>query len=186
VWLRVTGRDHSDVIPMSQENTMMDTLDLTEFDFTRRTWVDAPPAAVYDLVGDVSMIERWSPSASAVAYDEGDGPRVGAWFSGSNRRGERAWTTRSQVVSADPGVDFAFVVGGAEDGIVRWRWTFHAQGAGTVVAQSWQLLRADPVLGSTRADLVALRDHMAGSVETTLLALAEWVAAEKGRRARGE
>jgi hypothetical protein len=126
------------------------------------------------------MIEHWSPSASAVAYEPGEGPRVGAWFGGGNRRGEREWTTRSQVVSADPGVDFAFVVGGAEDGIVRWRWTFRARGTGTVVAQSWRLLRADPVLGATREDLVALRDHMAGSVETTLLALAEWIAAAKG------
>ncbi len=164
---------------------MLDTLDVTEFDFTRKTWVAAPPSTVYDLVSDVSAIERWSPSVSAVAYDEGGGPRAGAWFSGHNRRGEREWTTRSQVVSAEPGVDFAFVVGGAEDGIVRWRWTFRAHGAGTVVAQSWQLLRFDPVLGATHADLVALRDHTADSVESTLVALASWIAEQTVVEVRG-
>ncbi|MDH6222477.1 hypothetical protein [Streptomyces pseudovenezuelae] len=32
----------------------------------------------------------------------------------------------------------------------QWSWTFHLQGRGTVVEQSWQLLRLDPVLGTTR------------------------------------
>jgi hypothetical protein len=174
--------DHA--IPDEQgSTTVLDTLDLTEFAFTRQTWVAAPPAAVYDLVADVSAIERWSPSASAVAYDPGDGPAVGAWFSGHNRRGEREWATRSQVVAAEPGAEFAFVVGGADDGIVRWSWTVRAHGAGAVVAQSWRLLRTDPVLGTGHADLVALRDHMTHDVEATLIALAEWVAAQKEGRA---
>ncbi|MFH9469530.1 hypothetical protein ACH4LT_19965 [Streptomyces clavifer] len=47
--------------------------------------------------------------------------------------------------------------------------------------QSWQLLRTDPVLGDTRADVEALRDHMADSAESTLLALAEWVADHRTR-----
>lgn len=162
---------------------MLDTLDITEFAFTRQAWVAAPPVAVYDLVADVSAIERWSPSASAIAYDPGAGPEVGAWFGGHNRRGGSEWDTRSQVVAAEPGAEFAFVVGGARDGIVRWAWTLRARGEGTVVTQSWRLLRTDPVLGSGHADLVALREHMADDVEATLVALAEWVAAEKGRRA---
>ena len=155
--------------------TELDTLDVTGFAFTRQAWVAAPPTAVYDLVSDVSTIERWSPSAGAVAYDPGDGPRVGAWFSGHNRRGEQEWTTRSQVVAASPGQEFAFVVGGADEGIVRWRWTFREDGDGTVVAQSWQLLRHVPVLGATHAEVAALADHMADSVESTLIALARWI-----------
>ncbi|MFJ3671437.1 hypothetical protein ACIPSE_33735 [Streptomyces sp. NPDC090106] len=66
---------------------------------------------------------------------------------------------------------FAFVV----DDLVRWRWTFRAEGAGTVVEQSWQLLRLQPVLGTTREDVEGLRDHMATSAEQTLIALARWV-----------
>jgi hypothetical protein len=128
---------------------------------------------VYDLVGDVSLIGTWSPSASEAAFDEGDGPRVGAWFTGRNHRGDREWSSRSQVVAAERGSDFAFVV----DGLVRWQWTFHPHGTGTEVRQSWQLLRPDPVLGTTPEELAALRDHMADSVETTLVALAAWVAA---------
>ncbi|MET9224358.1 SRPBCC family protein [Lentzea sp. NPDC003310] len=151
-------------------------MDLSEFTFTRRAWVDATPADVYGLVSDVSAIGRWSPNASGAAYDDGAGPEVGAWFSGHNRRDGKEWTTRSQVVTAEPGAAFAFVVGGADDGIVEWTWSLRAQGRGTVAAQSWRLLRTDPLLGDTRADLVALRDYMAVSAESTLTALAEWVA----------
>lgn len=160
------------------EHDLFAALDASGFAFTRRAWVDAGPARVYDLVSDVSAIGRWSPDATDVTFDQGAGPRAGAWFSGRNHRDGRQWTTRSQVVRADPGDAFAFVVGGAEDGIVQWSWTFHPQGRGTLVEQSWQLLRLDPVLGTTRGDLDALRDHMANSVEATLISLAQWIAEE--------
>ncbi|MFC1443153.1 SRPBCC family protein [Streptacidiphilus sp. N1-10] len=150
-------------------------LDLTPFVFTRRCWVNATPDALYRLVSDVALIETWSPSASAVSYAAGDGPWVGARFSGRNRRGGREWVTESEVVQADPGAAFAFVVGGADHGIVRWSWHFREQGDGSVVQQSWQLLRTDPVLGDTCEEVEALRDHMADSVESTLIALAQWV-----------
>ncbi|MEU1296256.1 SRPBCC family protein [Streptomyces sp. NPDC005840] len=149
-----------------------------DFAFTRRAWVDASPARVYELVSDVSSIGRWSPDADDVAFDPEAGPRVGAWFSGRNRRDGREWTSRSEIVRADPGTAFGFVVGGARDGIVHWEWTLTPQGGGTVVGQSWRLLRLDPVLGTTRAELVALRRHMAASAETTLVALAQWLAEE--------
>ncbi|UUY52592.1 SRPBCC family protein (plasmid) [Streptomyces yangpuensis] len=158
-----------------------EVLDASDFTFTRRAWVDAVPARVYDLVSNVSAIGRWSPDASDVTFDQGAGPRVGAWFSGRNHKDGRQWTTRSQVVRAEPGAAFAFVVGGAEDGIVRWSWACHPHGRGTVVAQSWQLLRLDPVLGTTRADLDALRDYMTDSAETTLLSLARWIAETPAR-----
>ncbi|MDH6624758.1 hypothetical protein M2271_002562 [Streptomyces sp. LBL] len=156
-------------------------LDLTPFAFTRRCWADATPDSVYRLISDVSLIERWSPSASEVSYAPGDGPWVGARFSGLNRRDQREWVTHSEVVQADPGLAFAFVVGGADHGIVRWSWHFREQGTGSIVEQSWQLLRTDPVLGATREDVIALRDHMADSAEATLLALAEWIVADRTR-----
>ncbi|MEZ0090945.1 SRPBCC family protein [Streptacidiphilus sp. EB129] len=160
----------------TSEHNPFEALDPAAFAFTRRAWVDATPARVYDLVSDVSAIGRWSPNATDVTFDQGAGPRVGAWFSGRNQKDGRQWTTRSQVVRADPGDSFAFVVGGAEDGIVQWNWTFRPQGRGTVVEQSWQLLRLDPVLGTTRGDLDTLRAYMTNSVEATLISLARWIA----------
>ncbi|MET7451285.1 SRPBCC family protein [Streptomyces sp. NPDC005574] len=163
------------------DNVPFEVLDAADFAFTRSAWVDAVPMRVYELISDVAAIGHWSPDASDVAFDDGAGPRAGAWFSGRNRRGGKEWTTRSQVVRADAGTAFGFVVGGADHGIVHWEWALAPQGRGTVVRQSWQLLRLDPVLGSTRTDLDALRRTMAESVESTLTALARWVAEERTR-----
>ncbi|UMP06870.1 SRPBCC family protein [Amycolatopsis sp. EV170708-02-1] len=149
--------------------------DLSDFTFARRTWVHASPSVVYELISDVSMIATWSPNASDVTYDDGAGPHPGAWFSGRNRKGDREWTARSQVLEARPGAGFAFVVGGVDDGIVRWTWTMRPYGDGTEVSQEWRLLRTDPVLGETRGDVEELRDYMVISVETTLVSLARWV-----------
>ncbi|QHA08003.1 SRPBCC family protein [Streptomyces broussonetiae] len=161
-----------------RESDPFEALDASEFAFTRRVWVDAAPDRVYGLVSNVSAIGRWSPTASDVAFDPGAGPETGAWFSGTNHRDGKQWTTRSQIVTAVPGTAFAFVVGGAADGIVHWSWTFHPAGRGTVVEQSWRLLRLDPVLGTDRADLDRLRDFMTDSVDLTLLSLAQWIAEE--------
>ncbi|MBO3680179.1 SRPBCC family protein [Streptomyces sp. NEAU-YJ-81] len=163
------------------DNDRFEALDAADFAFTRRAWVDAAPARVYELVSDVSAISRWSPNADDVAFEPGAGPWVGAWFGGRNRRNGKEWTTRSQIVRADPGAAFGFVVGGAENGIVRWEWTLTPQGHGTVVQQSWKLLRLDPVLGTTHTDLDTLRRYMTNSVEITLTALAQWLAEERTR-----
>ncbi|MCZ4120929.1 SRPBCC family protein [Streptomyces sp. H39-S7] len=147
-------------------------LDPADFRFSRKAWLAAQPSEVYGLVSDVGMISTWSSNVSDIRYDDGAGPRAGAWFGGRNRRGDREWASRSQVVQAEPGDTFAFVV----DGLVRWRWTFSPLGTGTVAEQSWQLLGLDPVLGTTRAELDALLAHMADSVESTLVSLSRWVA----------
>lgn len=77
---------------------------------------------------------------------------------------------------AEPGVGFGYVVAGVDNGIVQWEWTFQESGTGCEVRQTWQLLRTDPVLGSTRADVDTMRDLMTGSVEATLVSLARWIA----------
>ncbi len=152
-------------------------LDVSSYRFTRHVRVAARPDRVYDLVATVSNIGKWSPSALHAEYEDGAGPRKGAWFRGRNRGRGREWESRSQVTVARPGAAFAFtVLGPASVPVVEWRWTFTAAGAGTLVAQTWQLLADDPVLGSTYEDLDRLRDATVDSVEATLTSLADWVA----------
>jgi hypothetical protein len=101
--------------------------------------VAAPPDALYDMVSDVTRMGEWSPICKACWWDEGDSLRVGAWFTGRNELSERVWETRSQVVAAQPGQEFAFVVGGAW---VRWGYAFTPVEAGTQVTESWEFLPA--------------------------------------------
>jgi hypothetical protein len=154
-----------------------ESLDVSGYSVTRRAWVATDPERAYDLLSTVSNIGRWSPNAIRAEYEEGAGARAGAWFRGRNQRDGHEWDSRSQVRKAERGVEFAYtVLGSVPVPIVRWRWTFAAHGSGTLLAQTWQLLEADPVLGSTYADLDTLRDVTAGSMEDTLVTLAGWIA----------
>ncbi|TQF02998.1 SRPBCC family protein [Kitasatospora acidiphila] len=154
----------------------IDQIDPKPYRFSRVTWVNATPAAAYELISNVGNVSKWSPNVADAVYDEGAGPREGDWFTGHNEAGDARWTSRSQVSRAEPGVGFGYVVAGVDNGIVQWEWTFQESGSGCEVRQTWQLLRTDPVLGKTRADVDNMRDLMTGSVEATLVSLARWIA----------
>lgn len=99
------------------------------------TLVAASPEVLYGLVSDVTRTGEWSPVCRACWWDEGAGPRVGDWFTGRNETPERVWETRSQVVAADPGREFAFLVQGR---FVRWGYTMEPHGDRTVLTESWE------------------------------------------------
>src|SRR5579859_2781872 len=95
------------------------------------------PEDLYDMVADVTRMGEWSPVCKACWWDNGGGPQKGAWFTGRNELPERTWETRSQVVAAERGREFAFVVGGSW---VRWGYTFAAVAGGTQLTESWEFL----------------------------------------------
>jgi hypothetical protein len=98
------------------------------------------PADLYDMISDVTRMGEWSPVCKACWWDDGSGPAVGAWFTGRNElAGRDPWETRSLVVAASPGEEFAFMVGGT---LARWGYTFTQVDAGTRVTESWAMLPA--------------------------------------------
>jgi polyketide cyclase/dehydrase/lipid transport protein len=107
---------------------------LTHFD---SVIVARSPDDLYAMVSDVTRMGDWSPVCKACWWDEGDGPRVGAWFTGRNELPERTWETRSEVVAAERGHEFAFVVHGT---IARWGYTFAPVDGGTELTESWEFL----------------------------------------------
>ena len=101
--------------------------------------VRATPEAVYDLVSDVTRTGEWSVQCRACSWEGDGGPRVGAWFTGRNEAAGRTWETRSQVIAADRGREFAWLVGGR---LVRWAFTMEPAGDGTRLTESWEFLPA--------------------------------------------
>jgi hypothetical protein len=112
---------------------------MSSLQYSESIVVARSPEVLYDMVSDVTRMGEWSPVCQACWWDDGDGPRAGAWFTGRNELPERTWETRSQVVAADRGREFAFEV---NSGWVRWGYTFTAVDSGTQVTESWEFLPA--------------------------------------------
>lgn len=108
-------------------------------EFSDSIVVSVAPEQLYAMVSDVTRTGEWSPECQACWWDEGDGPRLGAHFTGRNEAAGRTWETRSEVVAADPGREFAWEVNG---GWVHWSFAFEATDGGTRLTESWSFLPA--------------------------------------------
>lgn len=100
--------------------------------------VVAPAEALYDMVSDITRTGEWSPVCTSCWWDEeAQAGQVGAWFTGHNELPHRTWETRSEVVVAERGREFAWVVGGS---FVRWGFTLVPAGLVTALTESWEFL----------------------------------------------
>ncbi|KGJ80785.1 polyketide cyclase [Cryobacterium roopkundense] len=100
--------------------------------------VEASASSLYDLLSDISRTGEWSPVCTSCWWDDyAQAGRVGAWFTGHNVLPDRTWETRSEVVTAEHGREFAWVVGGS---FVRWGFSFVAAETGTKLTESWEFL----------------------------------------------
>lgn len=112
---------------------------MPELRYSESIVVAAEPGTLYALVSDITRMGEWSPTCKACWWDEGSGPQVGSWFTGRNETPERVWETRSQVVAAEPGREFAFAVG---QRFVRWGYLFEPVEGGTRLTETWEFLPA--------------------------------------------
>lgn len=101
-------------------------------------FVQASAETLYELVSDITRTGEWSPICTSCWWDdEAAAGLPGAWFTGHNQTPERSWETRSQVVAAERGREFAWIVGGR---FVRWGFTLASEGTGTILSESWEFL----------------------------------------------
>ncbi|MET0704919.1 MAG: SRPBCC family protein [Mycobacterium sp.] len=107
---------------------------MTPMQISESIAIARPPDELYALVSDVTRTGEWSPICKACWWDEGAVGQVGSWFTGRNETAERTWQTRSQVVAAEPGREFAWEV---NNGWVRWGYTLEPDGDGTRLTESW-------------------------------------------------
>lgn len=90
--------------------------------------IDASPARVWDVVGDVTRMPEWSPELRRLKL-VGRGPaRVGSTLLGLNRRGWAAWPTTSTITRLEPGRAVAWRT--RESG-ATWTYELEATGTGT-------------------------------------------------------
>ena len=142
-------------------------MDVSGYHHSDSITIDCAPADAYAVVSDVTRIGELSPVCRSAAWkDPASAGTAGAWFTGHNEIGEITWDTHCQVITAAPGREFTFVNHGRNGDmeLVRWGFTFEAEGDGTVATESWQVLPAYPdfvLAGDPNADVAARIDGMA-------------------------
>ena len=106
------------------------------------------------MVSDVTRMGEWSPETERGEWlGDATGPVVGARFRGHNKR-RNPWRTVCTVTSAEPGREFAFVVGKSpEKADTAWRYTFAPSDAGTLVTESFEIVRVPSRLARSMTKL---------------------------------
>ncbi|MGV0746693.1 SRPBCC family protein [Mycolicibacter minnesotensis] len=104
------------------------------------TWIDAPPERVWELASDIHAVAESSQELQRVEWADGDGPRLGARFTGYNRHpalGE--WSTISEVVEFEPLTVFGWAVSDPDNPTSSWRLSLAPEGSGTRLTEWMQL-----------------------------------------------
>ncbi|MGQ0629800.1 MAG: SRPBCC family protein [Sporichthyaceae bacterium] len=147
---------------------------MDEFSHAESIVIAASPEVVYDLVSDVTRTGEWSPIVQACWWDEGSSAQVGHGFTGRNVLPERTWETHCEVVAAEPGAAFGWVVG---DALVWWMYTMNAVAGGTELTEAWRFLPGGIALmherypDSAQAEIAARIERAHHGISATLAAM---------------
>jgi hypothetical protein len=142
-------------------------MDVSPYHYADSVSINRSPADLYAMVSDVGRVGDLSPVCQSGAWDDAArAGEVGAWFTGHNAIGDFGWDTRCRVVAATPGSEFTFINHGPDGNVelVRWSYTLEAEGTGTRVTESWQILPAYPDFvsgGDEHFDVTGRIDGMA-------------------------
>src|SRR3546814_4042378 len=101
---------------------------------------------------------RLSPECTGGRWLAGaTGPRVGARFKDTNKRGLMRWSTTNLVVDAEPDRRFAFET---KQSGARWSYVLEPDGDGTLVTENRSMWRDRP-----RSASIALKLFLGGGVK---------------------
>lgn len=106
--------------------------------------VAAPPAAVWDVLADVTRVGEWSHECRGAEWLDGAGePAPGVRFRGRNRAGRSVrWSRVCVVVTADPARELAWRTVGPP--VMRdeteWRVRLEPEGRGTRIRQEFRVI----------------------------------------------
>ena len=91
--------------------------------------IDAPAAAVYELVADPMRMADWSPECVRCRWvGDTDRPEVGARFRGTSRNGRHRWSTTSTIVEMRELELFAWDVTYFRQSVAHWEYRLEPAG----------------------------------------------------------
>jgi hypothetical protein len=125
-------------------------------------YIEATPEALYALISDVTRTPEYSPEVVRCTWIKGaTGPAVGARFKAINHAGRVPdWPNKPVITVAEPNRRFAFERTEIGGGTIEWRYEFEPQGTGTLVTESYTVLKNVNALGWFIIDTLAgLKDR---------------------------
>jgi uncharacterized membrane protein len=106
-----------------------------------RTWIDAPPDRVWEVVSDIELMPTMSQELQSIEWLDGaTEPSVGAGFVGHSKHealGE--WSTTSEVIECEPERVLAWAVEDPKNPTAIWRFRLEPKDGGTELSQWVQL-----------------------------------------------
>jgi uncharacterized protein YndB with AHSA1/START domain len=117
---------------------------------TVETVVDAPPTAVWAVVGDPRRTGEWSHECLDVEFVDGvTEPAVGARFRGKNKVGKNGWSRTCEVVGFEPGREISWrtvPIGFYNDSTI-WTITVEPEGDDrSRITQRYDVVKLGPVM----------------------------------------
>ncbi len=149
---------------------------------TVERYIEATPEALYDLIADVTRTPERTPDIVRCTWLDGaTGPAVGARFKAVNKQGRGPnWSNKPVVTVADRGREFSFTRTEPFAGTILWRHRFEAEGTGTRMIESYEVIKPIRAMGWFIIDtLYGMKDRRAelrASIEASLDRVAEIVA----------
>ena len=149
---------------------------------TVERYIEATPEALYDFIADVTRTPERTPDIVRCTWLDGaTGPAVGARFKAINKQGRGPnWSNKPVVTVADRGREFSFTRTEPFAGTILWRHRFEAEGTGTRMIESYEVIKPIRAMGWFIIDtLYGLKDRRAGlraSMEASLDRVAEIMA----------
>jgi uncharacterized membrane protein len=106
-----------------------------------RTWIDAGPARVWELVSNIELMPAMSSELQSVDWLDGaNGPSAGARFTGrSKHEAMGEWETTSHVIEFEPERVFGWAVGDPANPSALWRLRLEPKDGGTELSEWVQM-----------------------------------------------
>ena len=106
-----------------------------------RTWIDASPRRVWELVSDIELMPTMSQELQSVEWLGGaTEPAVGARFVGRSKHDSLGeWATTSEVIECEPERVLAWAVEDASNPTAIWRFRLEPKDGGTELSQWMQM-----------------------------------------------
>jgi uncharacterized protein YndB with AHSA1/START domain len=112
--------------------------------------VDAPPTAVWEVVGDPRRTGEWSHECLEVVFDDGGTePGVGVRFRGRNKVGNNGWSRTCEIERFEPGREISWRTIPSRplyNDSTIWTLTVEPEGDGTRITQRYEVVKLGPVM----------------------------------------